>query len=271
MQHSINTPTLFGAGEIDRISELTIRGHYAQRMLARAQKELEYEFNTPSPGRVRILPDGRIGKFGWKAQFATLEEFVANACAVEVGLSTPTRKQHAPKLHKEDEKAQPDLNHRQFRQLVSYVADLPAPGQIPSTSPASQAQVTRGQELFTSVGCAVCHTPDLGGAKGVYSDFCLHDITDPDQSGYTFEPQVPVPEAYPRPSEWKTPPLWGVSQTAPYLHDGSAATLADAIESHSGQSHSVREKYRRLSETDRRAVIQFLQSLAVHSPAGQTL
>ncbi len=266
IQHSINTPTLFGAGDIDRISEVAIRAQHTQRMLSNVGREFELKFDLPSPGRVRILPDGRIGKFGWKAQFATLEEFVANACAVEVGLTTPTRKQHRPLQHKEDPEAQPDLNDKQFRQLVAYVAKLPAPQLIVPASSRDQALVTRGEEVFTTVGCAACHTPDLGSAKGVYSDFCLHDVADPDvqgSSGYRLEPQVPVPDDYPRPSEWKTPPLWGVAQTAPYMHDGSAPTLIDAIQAHSGQAKTVRENFRHLHDSDRIALVRFLNSLAV--------
>jgi CxxC motif-containing protein (DUF1111 family) len=263
VHHSINTPTLFGAGNIDRIPAWSIRSQHTKRMVAGIEREFALDFTQAGSGRVRILPDGRIGKFGWKAQFATLEEFVAAACAVEVGLSTPTRKQHKPQEHCEDLEAKPDLNHRQFAQLVAYVANLPAPQLILPKDSRELAQVSRGREMFSKVGCAACHTPDLGGAKGVYSDFCLHDLTDPTTGGYSGKPQVPVPDDYPRASEWKTPPLWGVAQTAPYLHDGSAATLADAINSHAGAAKSVRENYNRLLAADQQAVLRFLESLAM--------
>lgn len=262
IHHSINTPTLFGAGQIDRIPVLSIRGQHAKRLVAGIEQEMALNFNRAGVGRIRILPDGRIGKFGWKAQFATLEEFVANACAVEVGLTTPTHKQHKPQEHCEDPDAKPDLNRRQFSQLVSYVSRLPAPQLVLPSDLSAQAEVNHGRELFAKIGCADCHTPDLGGANGVYSDFCLHDITDPEITGYDVKPQVPVPEEHPRPTEWKTPPLWGVAQTAPYLHDGSAATLTDAIQAHAGQAKSVRENFRSLSDADEHALLMFLGSLA---------
>jgi CxxC motif-containing protein (DUF1111 family) len=261
IHQSINTPTLFGAGIIDQISGATIRANHARRMLGSVQKELELEFKRGVGGRVRILPDGRIGKFGWKAQFATLEEFVANACAVEVGLTTPTRKQHLPAQHREDEDAKLDLDRRQFRQLVAYVANLPAPGTTFPLSTEARSDVARGQELFTQIGCGDCHTPDLGEAVGVYSDFCLHDISDHPNDGYTVTPQVPVPEDHPTAAEWKTPPLWGAAETAPYLHDGSAPTLDFAIERHGGQARHVRERYRELPVGERQALIRFLESL----------
>jgi CxxC motif-containing protein (DUF1111 family) len=265
IHHSINTPTLFGAGKIDRIPAYAIRAQQAKRVVQGIEQELALKFDRPGVGRIRVLADGRIGKFGWKAQFATLEEFVANACAVEVGLTTPSRKQHKPQQHVEDPSAKPDLDRQQFAQLVSYVTRLPAPEVVLPSSSADQAKVKRGQELFGTVGCAECHTPDLGGAQGVYSDFCLHDLTDPEVSAYEVNPQVPVPEDHPKASEWKTPPLWGVAQTAPYLHDGSAGTLAVAIEAHAGQAKSVREAYRNLPQADREAVLMFLGSLATKS------
>jgi len=263
IHHSINTPTLFGAGKIDQISGLSIRGQHAKRLVGSIERDFALDFEQGGVGRVRVLPDGRIGKFGWKAQFATLEEFVANACAVEVGLSTPTRKQHLPQKHREDPEAKPDLNYRQFTQLVAYVAKLPEPQLVLPNDVSEHAQVLRGRQMFVEVGCAQCHTPDLGGAKGVYSDFCLHDLTDPQSSNYDATPQVPVPDAYPKASEWKTPPLWGVGQTAPYFHDGSASTLTAAIKAHAGQGKPIREKYLRLPVPDQQAVLRFLESLAM--------
>jgi len=261
--HSINTPTLFGSGAIDRISDVAIKSNHFGRTVAGMQREFHADFTATHSGRVRVLPDGRIGKFGWKAQFATLEEFVANACAVEIGLTTPTHKQRAPKQHREDESAKPDMSERQFNQLVAFVSHLPMPkGSLPE-DPTERERAVRGRKLFATVGCADCHTPDLGGATGVYSDFCLHDLTDHQSNGYIETPDVPVPPEYPQQSEWKTPPLWGVAQTAPYLHDGSAATLTAAIEAHAGQARNVREKFRSLAKADKDALLQFLETLTV--------
>src|SRR5205823_7607940 len=132
-----------------------------------------------APGRVRILPDGRVGKFGWKAQFATLKEFVAAACANEIGLGTPVMDQPKPLGNPNYPSVPPDLNRKQFAALVAYVDTLPRPIEIVPDSLAERDQVVRGKELFQKVGCAVCHTPDLGGVQGVYSDFLLHQLDDP--------------------------------------------------------------------------------------------
>jgi CxxC motif-containing protein (DUF1111 family) len=61
--------------------------------------------------------------------------------------------------------------------------------------------------------------------------------------------------------EWRTPPLWGVADSPPYLHDGRAATLDDAIALHGGEADECMRQYRRLSLEDRQAIVEFLKCL----------
>src|SRR5262249_15375476 len=161
--------------------------------------------------------DGRLGKFGWKAQFATLEEFVAAACANELGLGNPLMEQARPWKRGTYAKVNADLNSTQFRSLVAFVDTLPRPEEILPMNPTEQAQAEHGRTLFAQIGCADCHTPDLGGVAGIYSDFMLHRLSDPKiRGGYSEVPSVPVPDDHPLEDEWKTPPLWGVADSAPY-------------------------------------------------------
>ena len=81
---------------------------------------------------------GGVGKFGWKAQFADLDEFVAAECANELGLGTPSTEQARP-LSAPGHSAGPDLDRKQFRALVAFVKTLPKPvemggGQAPAAS-----------------------------------------------------------------------------------------------------------------------------------------
>jgi len=62
-------------------------------------------------------------------------------------------------------------------------------------------------------------------------------------------------------SEWRTPPLWGVADSPPYLHDGRAATLIDAISLHGGEAAFAVEKFNSLELPDRNRLISFLRSL----------
>ena len=105
--------------------------------------------------------------------------------------------------------------------------------------------------------------------KGVYSDFLLYSLEDPlpaGAPGYNAGPpaqlQLPArPEDEPKPNEWKTPALWGVADSAPYLHDGSAPTLRDAIRRHRGDAKSVTQKFLALGSDQQAAVISFLGTL----------
>jgi CxxC motif-containing protein (DUF1111 family) len=176
----LNSIALFGAGWIDRISEKAITHQRMRRSVSLIKDELSGDFGGIPPGRPRILADGRIGKFGWKAQFATLEEFVASARANEIGLGTERMAQAKPLMVpcKTPDTVGPDLDRAQFRAMVAFVTTLPRPVAIRPTDPEERTQVERGKALFQSVGCAACHTPDLGGVAGVYSDFLLHRIID---------------------------------------------------------------------------------------------
>jgi hypothetical protein len=61
--------------------------------------------------------------------------------------------------------------------------------------------------------------------------------------------------------EWRTPPLWGVRDSAPYLHDGRAESLLEAIVMHDGESAPTRDRFLQLSVEDRNALIEFLETL----------
>ncbi len=268
---SVQTTALFGTGWVDLISDRAIIRNARNRGLRNAAKELSLEFENIPAGRVRYVRGG-VGKFGWKAQFATLDEFVAAACANELGLGTPYSEQAKPMTGTVSPSA-PDLDKKQFRSLVAFVKTLPKPVELPAS-----AEAARGKEVFTSTGCAICHTPNMGSVKGIYSDFLLYAIEDPpppgSSGGYGSAPSPLLslpqrPDDEPKPNEWKTPALWGVADSAPYMHDGSAATLPAAILAHGGDARSVREKYKTLTPHDQAALIAFLGSLKAPPDAPQ--
>src|SRR4029077_14631521 len=127
----VKPTALFGAGWVDRISGKSILHQARQRSWQVIGKEVVGEdLSGARPGRPRVLPDGRIGKFGWKAQFATLEEFVAAACANELGLGTPHMAQAKPLTCASPAAVDPDLDKTQFRALVAFVTTLPRPMEV---------------------------------------------------------------------------------------------------------------------------------------------
>jgi CxxC motif-containing protein (DUF1111 family) len=266
---SMNTPALFGSGAIDRLSDGAIRGHQRQRQRAIYPREIRGDFSATPAGRVRVLADGRIGRFGWKAQFATLEEFVASACAVEIGLSNPRRRQDRPHQQGEDREAPFDLSGDQVLSLTAYTGSLPQPIRVLPEESGARNEIERGEMLFTKIGCADCHAPDLGGVAGIYSDLLLHKLED-DRDGGAYgrlNPDLPLPDDQPLPNEWRTPPLWGVADSAPYFHDGAAPTLEAAILRHGLQARHVTSRYRSLPASDQVAVIRFLETL--RAPAAE--
>jgi mono/diheme cytochrome c family protein len=260
---NVNPSALFGAGWIDRISGKSIQHLHMKTRTGLVGRELTGDFNGIGAGRPRILPDGRVGKFGWKAQFATLEEFVAAACANEIGLGNPRMPQARPMVCSSYPAVENDLNPGQFGALVAFVDTLPRPFEAIPSDPTERGRAERGKLLFHQVGCADCHTPEIDGVAGVYSDFMLHrlNINSANDGGYGNVPPVPLPEEHPLPEEWKTPPLWGVADSAPYMHDGSCGTLDNAVQKHHGDADNVRTAYNRLSGDDRAAVIAFLKTL----------
>lgn len=261
---SVNSTALFGAGWVDRLSGKTIYQQGLRNAVAKVGRELSGEFGGMPVGRPRVLADGRIGKFGWKAQFASLEDFVAAACANEIGLGNPVMGQAKPIGHDYPD-VPPDLDRAQFRHLVAFVDTLPRPEEILPADVAGATSALLGKEFFEKVGCATCHTPEIGGLAGVYSDFLLHRLDDRTNGGDGYStrstPQIPLPEAFPLPEEWKTPPLWGVADSAPYFHDGGSKTLEAAISRHRGDGDAVLAAYNKLAVQDQRAVVDFLKTL----------
>jgi CxxC motif-containing protein (DUF1111 family) len=261
-----NPPPLFGLGLVEAIPDDVIEAG------ARRKKPGWPDVH----GRVSRLADGRIGRFGWKAQTASLREFVLSAAAVELGLEGPGHAQAA------DPRVPPlappgvDLDQEDCDALLAYVRSLPAPGAEKSLPGRDERTVKAGKALFKSVGCAACHAPKLGAIDGLYSDLLLHEMSSelsdtgvygaflaggrdagaPGQGGKPDRPQASD-------NEWRTPPLWGLRESAPYLHDGRAPTVEQAILLHGGEAAASAHRYRSLNQRERAQLERFLFSLIV--------
>ena len=128
----------------------------------------------------------------------------------------------------------------------------------------------RGKGLFTRIGCATCHVPQLQTSDSdlpelshqtirPYTDLLLHDL------GEGLADHRPVFDAGGR--DWRTPPLWGIGLVSKvnrhtcFLHDGRARNSAEAILWHGGEAEAAREQFRTLPKADRAALLDFLESL----------
>ena len=261
-----NTPALFGAKLIDEIPERVIIANERSQQLKWAMASPISEA-TPV-GRAFRTADGRVGRFGWKAQAPSLNEFVEAACANELGLSNPNHAQPAPLSRPGYAANHLDLTQEQCDQITTFVASLPRPIERVADGVNHDA-VQAGRSLFTTVGCADCHTPSLGSVDGLYSDLLLHRMGQELQGGGSYndvprpiKPEEPDPSSTsPHPGEWRTPPLWGVADSAPYLHDGRANTLEEAIVMHRGQGAASAEKFRKLEAPQQNQLLLFMRSL----------
>jgi CxxC motif-containing protein (DUF1111 family) len=271
-----NPTALFGLGLIDAIPEAAIE--------AMAKKEAK---ESPEiQGRVSRVKDGRIGRLGWKGQMASVEDIVLNACAVELGLEVPGHHQaispQAPKYRTTGL----DLTAEECNALVAYVRSLPKPAERRPSGRAEAQHIDAGKATFASIGCAGCHAERVGDVVGIFSDLLLHDMGQElgDEGSYgdsaddgSDEPLVPrlvaqaptKAPAGPRGAnrrEWRTPPLWGFRDSGPYLHDGRAQTLEEAVALHGGQGAASAQKFMQLAPRDRLQVEAFLKSLTAPTP-----
>jgi RNA polymerase sigma factor (sigma-70 family) len=261
-----NPPALFGAGLIDAIPDEAIEAA-ARRKPAGA---------VGVKGRVSRLKDGRLGRFGWKAQTAALQDFVLSAAAGEIGLEVPGRHQAADPRLPGLAAAGVDMNQEECNLLIDYVRSLPVPVVTEAADNKDAAQIKAGETTFKTIGCAHCHLPKLGQVEGIYSDLLLHDmgaqLADPDSytvfAGESPRAERPDAGARTRPGtdatsarEWRTPPLWGVRDSGPYLHDGRARTIAQAITLHAGQGAAAARRFAELPPRRKEQVEAFLLSL----------
>ena len=194
-----------------------------------------------------------IGRFGWRAQAPRLQDFVRGACGGELGLTVPDGLRGFGQIEDADRVPDPELIWQEVDELSFYCRELAPP---PRGGRAGEPEVRRGEALFTTVGCAVCHVPSLHGSDGpvpLYSDLLLHVVVEDAGSGGSGDDAGPV--------GIRTPPLWGIGKTAPYLHDGRAEDLTAAIEGHGGEALRARAAWQALNEADREALLAFLMDL----------
>ena len=197
-------------------------------------------------GKVNTLADGRLGRFGWKAQFATLVEFMGDAFTNEMGVTNPLAPRDEVRACGASLLA-PEIDAVPVQAVTAFMNTLdPA---VPDPSCLASA----GAATFTSLGCAGCHTPSFPGPTrtiNLYSDLLVHDM------GAAFDDHFVAGSA--GGTEWRTAPLWRVSERVHFLHDGRAATLSDAIAAHGGQAAASAAGFAALDDTTRQALLDFL-------------
>ncbi|MCP5083939.1 MAG: c-type cytochrome [Alphaproteobacteria bacterium] len=222
----------------------------------------------------------RIGRFGWKAGQPTVEQQASAAFLGDMGLSTAlfpnsagdcTRKNErclaAP--HGSDAQAgTPEVTDKMLELVTFYAQNLAVPPRVR----AKEKDILKGKALFSSAGCAACHTPrHVTGDRGEipkafwgqviwpHTDLLLHDLGPDLADGFT--------EGVANGSEWRTPPLWGIGHTkavskhTQFLHDGRARNLLEAILWHGGEAEGSRNHMIEMMPAERELLLGYLNSL----------
>jgi CxxC motif-containing protein (DUF1111 family) len=215
-------------------------------------------------GRANHVRDPRtgarvLGRFGWKAGQPSLWLQNATALREDLGVTTP--------VFPDAGFAAPELDDADLERLTRYTRLLGPPRRRDLGDP----DVVRGEQLFTTAGCATCHHPQLttGDVTDLpelahqtitpYTDLLLHDLGD------ALADDRPDGDATGR--EWRTAPLWGlgllriVTGDVRLLHDGRARSPEEAILWHGGEAQAARDRFAQLAGRDRAALLRFLAAL----------
>ena len=221
----------------------------------------------------------KLGRFGWKAQNASVRDQSSSAFKGDLGISTPDAPHHAGDCTAAQEQCLAMPNGVQKRlgdteapdpvlDLVTFYTQNLAP---PARRGIDDGTVLKGKSLFYASGCVACHTPKYVTSRKAenkahrfqliwpHSDFLLHDMGEGLADGQA------VGDASGR--EWRTQPLWGIGLTETvnghtfFLHDGRARNLTEAILWHGGEAQGARDRFAALEPDDRKALIAFLESL----------
>ena len=267
-------PQVIGLGLLEAIEEKDVLNNVKRQ--------------AAQPGPIKGVPNrvwdayaqkDMLGRFGWKANVATLAHQTGGAFLGDIGITsslfpaencTPAQKDcvQAPNG---SENGEPELSDKLFNEIVFYQAVL-AP---PARRNVNDAQVLKGQKLFEQAQCAVCHRPSYTTGKvpfpalsskalegqeiWPYTDLLLHDM------GEGLADNRPDFKANGR--QWKTPPLWGiglipdVNNHMRLLHDGRADGVEEAILWHGGEAEESKNRFMNFSAEDRSALIRFVESL----------
>ena len=253
-----STPPLFGFGLVDAITEATVV----------ARERANQTNGHGIRGHANRSIDGRVGRFGRKAAVATLFDFNAGAFPQEMGITTPLSPVEetingTPVPADTDPAADPEIGVDDIEKVTAFVRFLAPPPPLILTNYHDRCLAKRGQQLFVALNCAACHVPKMQSGPNsiraldrrpvaLYSDLLVHDL------GPVLA-DICLGQA--RPSEFRTEMLMGLRFRSQFLHDGSAQTAQQAIERHGGEAQFSSDGFKRLSDSDKKALLKFLETL----------
>jgi len=284
----IPTPA-FGTGLMEMIPDAAITANQRanstqkQNLGIRGRPNFQVNGRTISGQTNNNGNDGTIARFGWKAQNKSMLLFSGEAYNVEMGISNDifqTEREENPACQfapvpndvQNMEAGTPFEATTAIQNFSNFMRFL-APPTPSTTTPGGATSITNGKSLFTSVGCALCHTPSFTTSESsvaalskkpvnLYSDLLVHDM------GPGLADGVSQGQAGPR--EFRSAPLWGLGQRIFFLHDGRTSDLVRAIREHrsgsatnndASEANGVIGNFDNLGEGQKQDLLNFLRSL----------
>ena len=303
----INPPFAFGSGGVELLGKEMTTDLQAQKAQARANPNTSVDLESKGVHFGSISHDGvdfdfgnvmGVGEdlvvrpFGRTGCCATVREFATGAMQFHHGIQ-PVEVVGAD-VDADGDGVANELLKGELSAMHIFQASLERPRQKHFFF--RTAQEKAGGDVFWDLGCAACHIPKLvthsrrlslslpevmddpganvyfeinltrrapgfrrsgsGVEVPLFADLKLHDMG-PDLAEATGN------------SLFTTARLWGISDSGPYLHDGRALTLNEAISQHGGEAQSNADAFDALNEADRAALIAYLNTL--HTPARPNL
>ena len=275
----IPTP-VFGLGLVEATPDQALIDNLNSTAKARTWLGIAGSFNTSGN-------DGTITRFGWKAQNKSLLIFAAEAYNVEQGVSNEGFTQERPLPGEGLRTGLPAAcrinptpeDHTNFSDgtATGTLSDLAgfanfmrllAPPTPSTTTPGGATSINNGRNLFSAIGCAVCHTaslrtsassetPSLSNVTAnLFSDLEIHHM------GTGLNDNVGQGGA--GGDQFRTAPLWGLGQRIFFLHDGRTSNLIIAIQQHASsgsEANTVVNNFNSLSASQKQDLLNFLRSL----------
>ncbi len=253
-----SAPPLVGLGLLEAIDEATI-------LLRHDPCDANGDGISGRASTTQALLSGqpKLGRFTWKGGRASVHDQIAAALNRDMGVATLAM----PVLDGDTTPTAPEVSTLELDRMTRYTALLG----VGARRALTDADALRGEQLFSSIGCASCHLPEISTGAGhpyaelrnqtirPFTDLLLHDL------GPDLADRMGTGDA--TGAEWRTAPLWNIGLTAgvsggeAYLHDGRARSLEEAILWHGGEGQTAKEAFRTLPATDRAALVAFLRSL----------
>ena len=255
--------------------------------------------NVDSSNVEGVDADLVVRPFGRKGGFATGREFATGAMQFHFGMQPVEVPGIGEDFDADGDGVVNEILVGELSALSVFMATLDRP-----FTEHLSGEAQSGRVVFDQIGCASCHIPELntssrelplrqpevptdpsanvymtvdlsrppahfeknndGGIRAtLFADLKRHDMG----SGLA-EDFALASDAVNR--EFTTARLWGIADSAPYLHDGRATTLTDAIVMHGGEAQSQRDAFAALGDSQKQQLLAFLRSLRTPQQRGRS-